>query len=85
MQLKFSDKLFLSESTCQENHKLAYKCRQLKNTGKIHSTWFCNNSINVQFEERSQPNKIHHIIDIEKLLGVDNLNNLDEFINNISF
>ena len=39
--------------------------------------WFWNNSINVKVNERSQPTKIHHVIDIEKLLGVDNL---DEFI-----
>ena len=31
---------------------------------------------------RSQSTKIHHVIDIEKLLGVSNL---DEFINNTSF
>ena len=43
--------------------------------------WFWNNSINVKLNERSQPTKIHHV-DIEKLLGVDNLN---EFINNTSF
>ena len=51
---------------CHENHQLAYKCRQLKNTGKIHSKWFWNNVTN------AKPAKIYHIIDIEKLLGVDN-------------
>ena len=81
-QLKFAGKLFILESMCHENHQLVYKCRQLKNAGKIHSTWFWNNVINVKLNERSQPAKIYHIIDIEKLLGVDNL---DEFINNTSF
>ena len=81
-QLKFAGKLFISESMCHENHQLAYKCRQLKNAGKIHATWFWNNVINVKLNERSQPAKIWHIIDIEKLLGVDNL---DDFINNTSF
>ena len=81
-QLKFAGKLFISESMCHENHQLAYKCRQLKNAGKIHSTWFWNNVINVKLNERSQPAKIYHIIDIEKLLSVGNL---DEFINNTSF
>ena len=38
-QLKFSGKLFISESMCHENHQLAYKCPQLKNAGKIHSVW----------------------------------------------
>ena len=52
-----------------------------KNAGKIHSTcsW---NSVNAKLDEISQPTKIHHVIDIEKYLGVDNLN---EFMNNISF
>ena len=81
-QLNFSGRLFISESMCHENHQLSYKCRQLKNAGKIHSTWFWNNSVNVKLNERSQPTKIHHVIDIEKLLGVDNL---DEFISNTSF
>ena len=78
-QLKFAGKLFSSESMCHENHQLAYKCRQLKNAWKIYSAWFWNN---VKFNERCQPAKIYHIIDIEKLLGFDNL---DDFINNASF
>ena len=81
-QLNFSGKLFVSESMCHENHQLSYKCRHLKNAGKIHSTWFWNNSVNVKLNERSQPIKIHHFIDIEKLLGVDNL---DKFMYNTSF
>ena len=81
-QFNFSGRLFVSESMCHENHQLFYKCRQLKDAGKIHSTWFWNNSVNAKVNERWQPTKIHHVIDIEKLLGV---NNLDEFINNSSF
>ena len=81
-QLKFSGKLFISESMCHENHQLAYKCRQLKNAGKIHSTWFWNNAVNVKLSERSNPVKIFHIIDIEKLFGIDNL---DDFISITSF
>ena len=49
---------------------------------KIHSTWFWNNSADVKLNERNQPTKIHRVIGTEKLLGV---NNLDEFINKISF
>ena len=81
-QLNFSDRLFVSESMCHENHELSYKCRQLKNTAKIHSTWSWNTSVNIKLNERCQPTKTHHVIDIEKLIGVDNL---DEFINNTSF
>ena len=80
-QLRFSGKLFISESMCQEKHELACRCRQLKNAGKIQSTWFWNNAVNVNFSERSNPVKIFHIIDIEKFLGIDNL---DDFINNTS-
>ena len=70
-QLKFTGRLFVSESMCHENHQLAYKCIQLKNDGKIHSTWLWNNSVDVKLDEKSQPAKVHHIIDIEKFLGID--------------
>ena len=79
-QLKFSGKLFISESMCHEKNQLGYKC--CKNSGKIHSTWFWNNVVNIKLSERSNPVKTFDIIDIEKLLGIDNL---DDFINNTSF
>ena len=65
-----------------ENHQLAYKCRQMKNAGKIHSTWLWNNAVNLKLSERSNPVKLFHIVDVEKLLGIDNL---DDFINSTSF
>ena len=52
-QLRFSGKLFISEGMCHENHQLAYKCRQRKNAGKIHSTRFWNNAVNVKLSQRS--------------------------------
>ena len=67
---------------CHENHQLEYKRRQLKNAEKSHLTWFWNNVIDVKLNERSEPRKIYHIIDIKKLLGVDNL---DDSINNTCF
>ena len=63
---------------CHKNHQLSYKYRNLTNAGKIHSTWFWN-SVNGKLDERSQPARIHHAVEIEKRLGVDNL---DEFIGN---
>ena len=81
-QLKCFGKLFISESMCHENHQLAYKCRQLKNAGKIHSTWFWKNAVNVKLSERSSSATIIQTIDIEKILGIDNL---DDFISNTSF
>ena len=75
-RLKFLGKLFVSESMCFENHQLAYKCRKLKNLGKIHSTWFYNNAVNIKLTENGRIYKIFHIIDIEKLLDIDNLDEL---------
>ena len=46
--LKFSRRLFVSESMSHENQQLAYKCRQLKSAQKIHSTWFFNNVVNLK-------------------------------------
>ena len=57
---------------------LAYKCRKLKILGKIHLTWFYNNRVNIKLLENERIHKIFHIIDIEKLLDIDNL---EEFIN----
>ena len=31
-ELHFEESLFLSDGMCTQNHKLFYKCRQLKNT-----------------------------------------------------
>ena len=84
-QLKFSDKIFLLEGMCHENYQLSSKYRYLKNTAKIHSTWFWNYSANVKLNERSQSVNIYHIIDIEKLLGVDDVDNSNEFVKNSSF
>ena len=75
-RLKFLGKIFVSESMCFENHQLAYKCRKLKNLGKILSTWFCNNTVNIKLTENGRIYKIVHVIDIEKLLNIDNLDEL---------
>ena len=40
IQLNFFSRFSDLESMCHENHQLSYKCRPLKNAGKIHSTWF---------------------------------------------
>ena len=61
-----------------ENHQLAYKCKKLKILGKIHSTWFYNNAVNIKLTENGRIHKIFHIIDTEKLLDIDNL---DELLN----
>ena len=80
--LKFSGRLFVSESMSNGNQQLAYKCRQLKSARKIHSTWFFNNAVNIKLTEHGRIHKTFHVIDIENLLEVDNL---EEYINNASF
>ena len=63
-RLKLSEKRFVSESMWFENHELTYKCRKLKNLGKIYSTWFYNNAVNINLTENGRIHKIFHIIDI---------------------
>ena len=56
-------------------------CRQLKNCEKIHSNWFWNNAVNIKVIPNGEIHQIFHTNDIEKLLGIENL---DDFINNTS-
>ena len=81
-QLKFLETLFVNESMCHENHQLVYKYRQLKSARKIHSTWFHNSTLHIKLVENGSIHKIFHPTNIEKVFGVDNL---DEYINNVSF
>ena len=81
-QLKCSRKLFVNESMCHGNHQLAFKCRQLKTACKIHSKWFYNSTLHIKLVENGPIHKIFHPTDIEKVLGVDNL---DEYMSNVSF
>ena len=80
--LKFSRRLFVSESMSNENQQLASKCRQLKSARKIYSTWFFNNAVNIKLMEQGRIHKIFHVTDTENLLEIDNL---EEYINNASF
>ena len=80
--LKFSGRLFVSESMSHENQQLAYKCRQLKSARKIHSTWFFNNVVNLKLTEDGRIYKIFHVTGIENLLEIDNL---EQYINDVCF
>ena len=75
-QLNFLGKLFVNESICHENHQLAYKFRQLRSVPKVHST------LHIKLVKSGCIHKIFYATDIEKVLGVDNL---DEDINNVLF
>ena len=81
-QLKFSGKLFISESMCYENEQLAYKCRQLKNSKKIYSTWLWKNVVNIKVTPNREIHQIFHTTDIEKHLGIEHS---DDFINSTPF
>ena len=81
-QLRFSGKLFISESMSHENHQLAYQCRQLKIACKIHSTWIFKNTVNLKLTDNDFIHKISHIADNENILEIDNS---DEYVNNSSF
>ena len=80
--LKASGKLFVSESMSHENQQLAYKCRQLKSAQKIHSAWSFNNVLNLKLTGHGRIYKIFYVKDVENLLEIDNL---EEYINNVSF
>ena len=80
--LKFSGRLFESESMSHENQQLAYKCRRLKSARKIHSTWFFNDVVNIKLTQHGRIHKILHVTDTENLLEIDNL---EEYINDASF
>ena len=71
----FEESLFLSDSMCIKNHNLFYKCRQLKNTKRIHACWFFNNAINVRLMDKGPIFKIFHESDLGELLhaSVDDL------------
>ena len=62
--LKFSGRLFVSESMSLENQRLAYKCRQLKSGRKMHSTWCFNNVVKVKLMEHGRIHKMFHVTDI---------------------
>ena len=78
-QLNFSSKLFISESICYENQQLTFKCRHLKNSKKVHSTWFWNKVVSIKITLNGEIHQISHTSDIEKVLGIKKV---DDFINN---
>ena len=73
---------FSSARVCYENQQLAFKCRQLQDPKEIHSTWFWSNAVNIKVTPNGKIHQIFHTTDMEKLLGVESL---DDFINNTSF
>ena len=54
----------------------------VKATGKIHSTCFFNNAVDLELTDNGPIWKISNVGDIENILKIDNL---EEYINNSSF
>ena len=69
-QLRFSGKLFVSDSMCHESHQLVYKCRQLKRARKIHFIWFWNNVINVKLMKEVTLTKCFVLLTFKNFLAL---------------
>ena len=74
--LQFGQSLFINDSMCFENQVLFYKCRKLKNLGRLSAVWFFNNTLSVKIGENGLISKIYHVSDLDKLLKVDNIEEL---------
>ena len=74
--LQFGQSLFINESICFENQVLFYKCCKLKNLGRLSAVCFLNNILSFKIEENGPISKINHVSHLEKLLKVDNIENL---------
>ena len=61
---------------CFENQVLFYKCRKLKNVGRLSAVWAFNNTLTVKIEENGPISKIYYVSDPEKLLKVDYIEEL---------
>ena len=46
------------------------------NSKKIHLTWFWNNAVNIKVNLNGKIHQIFHTTGIEKLLGIENLQEL---------
>ena len=68
--LQFRQSLFINDSMCFENQVLFYKCRKLKNLGRLSAVWFFNNTLSAKIEENGLISKIYHVSDLEKLLNM---------------
>ena len=79
--LGFNDGLYICESLSNANKNLFYKCRTLKKSSIVDSTWFFNNVINIRLTPSSRIVKIFHNSDIEKLIKVDNI---DDYLSNLN-
>ena len=74
--LQFGQSLFINDNMCFENQVLFYKRRKLKNLGRLSAVWVFNNTLSVKIEENGPISKIYHVSDLEKLLKVDNIEEL---------
>ena len=74
--LQFGQPLFINDSMCFENQARFYKCHKLKNVGELSAVWIVNNTFSVKIEENGPISNIYHVSDLEKLLKIDNIEEL---------
>ena len=76
IQLWFSGKLFIRVCLTRIT---SWHIDRYKTAGKIHSTWFFNNTVNLKLTDNGPIHKISHIVDIENIFEI---NNFEEYLNN---
>ena len=59
--LRFGKSLFINDCMCFKNQALFYKCRKLKNLGRLSALWFFNDTL-VKIEENRPISKNYHLI-----------------------
>ena len=77
---KFSNNLYISESTCAHKHGLFFKCQKLKRAKKIFNKWLFNHATNVLLNQSGKIHKVFHTENLAALLKVDDL---DSFLMNL--
>ena len=60
-------RIFVSENLTPYNQPLAWKCRELKKVGKIHSCWSAKGLVKIRRTMNEGPIAITHDIDIYSL------------------
>ena len=72
--LQFGQSLIINDSMCFENQVLFHKYCKLKNLGRLSAGWYFNDTLSFKIEEKIS--NFYHVSDLEKLLKVDNIEEL---------
>lgn len=74
--LQFGQSLIMNDSMCFENQVLFHKYCKLKNLGRLSAGWYFNDTLSFKIEENGLISNFYHVSDLEKLLKVDNIEEL---------